>query len=84
MRVPLSLLSKMVSLPKSGDHFAVDELAEKMNGRVSEIEHIHRYPSRQAFSGVQVVRLISVVEQTEEYHADERPSQLFCTLAALA
>lgn len=67
MRVPLSLLSKMVSLPKDGDAFAVDELAEKMNGRVSEIEHIHRFPSRQAFAGVQVVRLIEVVETTEDY-----------------
>ena len=67
MRVPLSLLSKMVSLPKDGDGFAVDELAEKMNGRVSEIEHIHRFPSRQAFAGVQVVRLISMVEETQDY-----------------
>lgn len=62
MRVPLSLLSQMVDLPES-----IDELAEKMNGRVSEIEHIHRFPSRQAFADVVRVELVQVVQESADY-----------------
>ncbi len=62
MRVPLSLLRSFCPV-------AVDvlELARVMNARVSEVEAIHRFPSREAFCHVAVVELIEPVSRQNEH-----------------
>ncbi|MFZ5481044.1 MAG: phenylalanine--tRNA ligase subunit beta [Myxococcota bacterium] len=62
MRVPVSLLKQMVPIPVD-----LDTLVRVMNARVSEIEHVHRFPSREAFRDVRVVELIEAVERREEH-----------------
>lgn len=62
MRVPVSQLKRFVAFPCT-----VEELAEIMNARISEVEGIHRFPTREAFQGVRLVELIEVVEAGEEF-----------------
>lgn len=64
MRVPLSLLSKLVDVPAE---VSVEDLADRMNARISEVEGVHRFPSREAFAGVRIARLVEVVAEGEEY-----------------
>lgn len=60
MRVPVSLLRRFVPIPVD-----LDTLVCTLNARVSEIEHIYRFPSRNAFAGVQVVELAQAIEQRD-------------------
>lgn len=62
MRVPVSMLKQLVDFP-----CPVGELAEIMNARISEVEGIHRFPTRDSFAGVQLVELVNPVDSTEEY-----------------
>lgn len=62
MRVPVSLLQQMV--PVEVD---LDTLARTMNARVSEVEHVHRFPSRDAFRDVRVVELIEAVHRQGDH-----------------
>ena len=47
MRVPLSLLKSFVDISLSPE-----ALADLMNGRIAEVEHVVRFPSRSALSDV--------------------------------
>ena len=60
MRVPVSLLRRLVSVD-----VPLDTLVRELNARVSEIEHLHRFPAREAFAGVQVVRLEEAVARQD-------------------
>lgn len=60
MRVPLSLLRSFVPVA-----VPLDQLALRINARVSEVESVERPPSRQAFSGVVGVRLVAALEQRD-------------------
>lgn len=62
MRVPVSLLKSFVNIPVS-----VEELADLMNGRIAEVEHILRFPSREALRDVSVARLLEVEDENEEW-----------------
>ncbi len=64
MRVPISQLRRLVDIP---DHVTVEELKQRMNSRISEVERLIRFPSRERFAGVRVARLGRVVEQTQDY-----------------
>ena len=57
MRVPVSLLRRFVPIPVD-----LDTLVRTLNARVSEIEHIHRFPSRESFAGVRIVELSEALE----------------------
>ena len=61
MRVPLSLLRKLVNIPVD-----VDTLAETMNGRIAEVEAVHRFPEAEAFAGVRLVRIEEELDRNEE------------------
>ncbi|NOY24890.1 MAG: phenylalanine--tRNA ligase subunit beta [Oligoflexia bacterium] len=50
MRVPVSLLRKLSPVRDTNGPVPVADLATVMNARVSEVEKIHRFPSRDAFS----------------------------------
>ncbi len=50
MRVPVSMLRRLAPVHDDHGPIAVETLAELMNARVSEVEHIHRYPTRQDFA----------------------------------
>ena len=52
MRVPVSLLRRLVDLPDD-----LDTLVRELNARVSEVEHVHRFPTRDAFGDVHIVEL---------------------------
>ncbi len=60
MRVPVSLLRRLVAVD-----VPLDTLVRELNARVSEIEHLHRFPAREAFAGVQVVRLEEAVARQD-------------------
>lgn len=62
MRVPLSLLRSLVELPDD-----LDTLLRELNARVSEVEHVHRFPSREAFAGVEVVELAEAGARADAY-----------------
>ncbi|HJN77175.1 MAG TPA: phenylalanine--tRNA ligase subunit beta [Myxococcota bacterium] len=64
MRVPVSLLGKLVDIPPG---VSVEELADLMNGRISEVEGIHRFPSRESFVGVVIARLVEVADSGDDY-----------------
>ena len=64
MRVPLSLLRKLVDIPPE---VSVGRLADLMNARISEVEGVHRFPDREAFAGVRAARLVEVVDSGEAY-----------------
>ncbi|MCP4810393.1 MAG: phenylalanine--tRNA ligase subunit beta, partial [Proteobacteria bacterium] len=64
MRVPVSLLRRLVRIP---DDVSIELLADRMNARISEVEGIHRFPSRETFAGVRIATLGAVVEETEEF-----------------
>lgn len=51
MRVPVSLLRRMAPVHTGEGPVPVEVLAEVMNARVSEVEHIHRFPTREALAG---------------------------------
>ena len=61
MRVPLSLLRKLVDIPVD-----VDALAETMNGRIAEVEAVHRFPEAGAIAGVRLLRLEEELDRNEE------------------
>ncbi|RME26431.1 MAG: phenylalanine--tRNA ligase subunit beta [Deltaproteobacteria bacterium] len=50
MRVPVSMLRRLAPIHDDHGPVTVETLAEVMNARVSEVEHIHRYPSREEFA----------------------------------
>jgi len=62
MRVPVSLLNKLVEIP-------VDPvtLAGLMNGRIAEVEHVLTSPSRDSFSGVCVAELVEILDETDDW-----------------
>lgn len=62
MRVPLSLLRQLA--PVQVD---VDTLSRVMNARVSEVEAVHRGPSRAAFAGVCIVEAVEALDQRAEH-----------------
>lgn len=62
MRVPVSLLKSFVDIPVS-----VEELADLMNGRIAEVEHIVRFPSREALSGVCVATLVEIEDENDDW-----------------
>jgi len=51
MRVPVSLLRQLANVRDEQGPIAVETLATVMNARVSEVEHIHRLPSRKDLAG---------------------------------
>lgn len=62
MRVPLSLLRRFV--PVTVD---VETLARTLNARVSEVEHIHRFPARAAFAGVRILEAMAPEAGRDEH-----------------
>ncbi|MEC7240466.1 MAG: phenylalanine--tRNA ligase subunit beta [Myxococcota bacterium] len=62
MRVPVSLLKSFVDIPVS-----VEELANLMNGRMAEVEHILRFPSRETLKDVCVATLLEVEDENEDW-----------------
>jgi phenylalanyl-tRNA synthetase beta chain len=62
MRVPVSLLRTFVPLPAD-----LDTLVHVMNARVSEVEHVIRFPARVAFAGVSVVEAVRPVQAQGEH-----------------
>jgi phenylalanyl-tRNA synthetase beta chain len=64
MRVPISQLRRLVDIP---DQVSVEQLKQRMNGRISEVEHLIRFPTREQFAGVRVARLGQVVEPTPDF-----------------
>lgn len=62
MRVPLSLLRELVDLPQD-----LKGLEDRMNGRISEIEKVHRFPTREQFGGVVLARLVHIEASGESY-----------------
>ncbi len=62
MRVPVSILRSLVPLPVE-----LDELVRTLNARVSEVEHVIRFPARAAFAGVSIVEAVRPVQQQGEH-----------------
>ncbi len=62
MRVPVSLLRQFAPIPVD-----VDTLARVMNARVSEVEGIHRGPTRDAFASVVIVEAREALERRAEH-----------------
>ena len=62
MRVPVSLLKSFVDIPVS-----VEELAGLMNGRMAEVEHILRFPSRDALADVCVATLVEAEDENVDW-----------------
>ncbi|MDP2308157.1 MAG: phenylalanine--tRNA ligase subunit beta [Pseudomonadota bacterium] len=62
MRVPVSVLRKLVPLPAD-----LDSLVHTMNARVSEVEHVIRFPARAAFAGVSIVEAVRPVQRQGEH-----------------
>ena len=62
MRVPVSLLKSFVDIPVS-----VEELADLMNGRMAEVEHILRFPSRESLRDVCVAELLEIEDENDEW-----------------
>lgn len=56
MRVPVSMLRRMAPVQLAEGPVPVALLAEVMNARVSEVEHVHRFPTRAALAGVHTRR----------------------------
>ena len=62
MRAPVSLLRSFVDIsvdPKN--------LADLMNGRIAEVEHVLQAPSREALADICVAKLLEVVEENDEW-----------------
>jgi phenylalanyl-tRNA synthetase beta chain len=62
MRVPVSVLQKLVPLPAD-----LDTLVRTMNARVSEVEHVIHFPAREAFAGVSIVEAVRPVQSQGEH-----------------
>ncbi|MEN9787037.1 MAG: hypothetical protein RLZZ299_2301 [Pseudomonadota bacterium] len=62
MRVPVSLLRRLVDLPDD-----LDTLVRELNARVSEVEHVHRHPPRDSFGDVRIVTLVEAVAANGGY-----------------
>jgi len=62
MRVPVNLLRPLANPPVD-----LDTLARVLNARVSEVEAIHRGPSREAFRDVCIVEPVTAVESRAEH-----------------
>lgn len=62
MRVPVSVLRKLVHLPAD-----LDSLVRTLNARVSEVEHVIRFPAREAFAGVSIVEAVRPVQSQGEH-----------------
>jgi phenylalanyl-tRNA synthetase beta chain len=62
MRVPLSLLSAFVD-----NSLEPKALADLMNGRMAEVEHVLTAPPRADFADVCVAQLLSLVDENEEW-----------------
>ncbi len=60
MNVPLSLVRKLVDVPVSAQ-----DLAELMNGRIAEVEHVIRFPARSAVADVRVGVFEELVAEQE-------------------
>ena len=60
MNVPLSLVRKLVDGPVSAQ-----DLAELMNGRIAEVEHVIRFPARSAVADVRVGVFEELVAEQE-------------------
>lgn len=60
MRAPLSVLRRFFD--KGALNLSNTELARVLNARVSEVEHVHRYPAREKFSGVRIVEAVEALE----------------------
>lgn len=54
MRLPISLLRRMAPVRTESGPVDVATLATVMNARVSEVEKIHRFPSRQDLAGFRI------------------------------
>ena len=64
MRVPISQLRRLVDIPTT---VSLDDLELKMNARISEVEHLVRFPTREQFAGVRLATLGQVVEESEDF-----------------
>jgi len=62
MRVPVSLLSAFVDIP-----LEPNALADLMNGRIAEVEHVLRPPARDALADLCVAQLLHLVDENEEW-----------------
>lgn len=62
MRVPISLLSAFVDIP-----LGPKALADLMNGRIAEVEHVLTAPSREALADVCVAQLLSLIDENEDW-----------------
>ncbi len=62
MRVPVSLLRRLVDLPDD-----LDTLVRELNARVSEVEHVHRHPPRESFQDVRIVELVEATASREGF-----------------
>jgi phenylalanyl-tRNA synthetase beta chain len=62
MRVPVSVLRSFVPVPVD-----LEALVRTLNARVSEVEHVHHFPSRAAFADVRVVEAVRPVASAAEH-----------------